>query len=796
MSWAELHTTVEVTEDAQHQINVKLLNPEGGLIEEDSVSPSTSTSVITVPHDSLQLWSAETPVLYTLLISVEGVVISHKVGFRRIEMKDANFLVNGKPIVLYGVNRHEHHPRFGRAMPYQDMRADILLMKRSNINALRCSHQPNDPRLYDLCDELGLYVIAEADLETHGFDPVERSAVPNQHLMTGTEIQEESYKRAAKWTSDNPDWHDAYMDRAVQLVERFKNHASIIFWSLGNEAFYGRNHAAMYHWIKKADPTRLVHYEGDRDGVTTDIYSVMYATIDDMKKWITEKPDRPLIQCEYGHAMGNGPGGLRDYIQAFRSERLLQGGFIWEWCNHGLLKKDGKLSYYAFGGDFGDYPNDADFVMDGLTWSDHTEAPGLTEYKKVIEPVTVVLDGDRRLVITSHYDFVDLAHLKCYWHVVRESGDTEPVSLRLPVVEPGQTRVIDLPDGMSPYSETPAWLTLVFSLQSDTVWASKGHEVAWSQIPMHISYEPLLLKQVTPQASEQGMTIRTTASCLFITSHGSSSAFTFDLVRGSLKWSDASGPVLTKGPELGFYRAMTQNDLGFGGNWEEEWKALRVGDMASHVQNVSWEVENTGKAVITVSVRVAPPTLGWACIATMVYSIAGSSVRIQTEGSFSGTHPKRIPRIGLTMRLPDDYNEAQWFGRGPGESYRDKKESSRFGLWNASIDQLHTGYEVPQENGNRSDVHWARFQSQGRPDTVALEARLDTPFNFSLRRFATGDIDQARHPHELTALDGEHVLNLDYAQDGLGSGSCGPGPFEADQLTTGSFSFDTVLSIV
>lgn len=300
LSTAQLLASVTIQgQDAD--VQAKLYRPDGTLLTELTFS-SKESGRINVSGDDLKLWSAEYPVLYTLTLTFNGRTIPQRVGFRRIEQKGQNFLVNGRPIILYGMNRHEHHHLHGRAVPYENMRADLILMKKHNINALRCCHQPNDPRLYEVCDELGLYVMAEADLETHGFDPVERSNIPNQHLMTEYEIQETSYKMATKWTSDNPEWKDAYLDRAVELVQRFKNFPCIIMWSLGNEAFYGQNHVSMYKWIKEADPTRLVHYEGDREAISADLYSTMYWSIDDLKKHISEKPDRPLIQCEYGHA--------------------------------------------------------------------------------------------------------------------------------------------------------------------------------------------------------------------------------------------------------------------------------------------------------------------------------------------------------------------------------------------------------------------------------------------------------------------------------------------------------------
>ncbi|KAJ5295053.1 hypothetical protein N7508_009874 [Penicillium antarcticum] len=778
-------------------VQIKLYHPNGKLLQE-SEFPSTDSSIIEVSRSDLKLWSAETPDLYTLLIFFNGRTIPQRIGFRRIEVINSNFLVNGEPVILYGVNRHEHHHLYGRAVPYENMRADLIMMKKHNINALRCSHQPNDPRLYEVCDELGLYVMAEADLECHGFDPVERSKIPNQHLMTEYEIQEMSYKMATKWTSDNPDWKDAYLDRVIQLVQRFKNFSCIIMWSLGNEAFYGRNHVSMYEWIKDADPTRLVHYEGDRDALSADLYSAMYWSVDALKKHVAEKSDKPLIQCEYGHAMGNGPGGLKEYIEAYRTERLLQGGFIWEWCNQGLLKRDGDMSYYAYGGDFGDEPNDADFILDGMVYSNHTPTPGLIEYKKAIEPVTVTLqETGRHLKVMNHYDFNTLDHLAVTWHLVRETGSTSPKSLDIPFTEPGTSALVVLPEGVSLTSE-PTWLTVRFCLKEATAWAPSGHEIAWAQIFLH--EERKLSIPLALSSPGSVMTVREGPGRLYVTSTGFSSQFTYDLIRGDLSWSTNAGTVLKSGPQLGIYRAMTQNDLGPAGPCVE-WESFRVKSTRMLIQSAAWDVNEDGNVSIKTKVRVAPTVLEWAMEATLNYTITESSVNLHVNGEFTGTHPKYIPRLGLTLRLPRRYDSATWFGRGPGESYRDKKRAARFGTYTASLDTgLQTPYEWPQENGNRMDTHWVRLHSSP-PDTSysasagadpafpEMKATMDRPFNFSLRKYSTAELDRAKHPHELSELKNETELNIDYAHHGIGTASCGPGPFEGHRLEAGPFDF-------
>lgn len=783
---ATLRVEVKTQGGAAGIAEVKLYHPKGALQYQGTFDTSKTTA-IGVTGDDLQLWSAEHPALYTLLITYNSRVISHRVGFRRIELKGANFLVNAKPLILYGVNRHEHHPLFGRAVPYEWMRADLILMKKSNINAVRCSHQPNDPRFYEVCDELGLYVMAEADVESHGFVSIEKLKIKDRHILNIHEVMQRSHEMSAAWVADNPDWTEAHVDRAIELVERFKNYTSIMIWSLGNEASYGRNLAAMYHWIKKADPSRIVHYERDRKAETADMYSAMYLHPDELRRLARlREDDKATILCEFGHAMGNGPGGLKDYVDVYREQPGLQGGYIWQWCNQGLLKKEGKLSYYAYGGDFGDYPNDYDFVLDGILFSDHTENPGLTEYKKVIEPVTVRLIGPQ-LEITSHYDFIDLGHLSATWSISSVFGDAEWAEMKLPVILPGQSTLVDLPVDLSAKDLCDTWFSLVFSLKQDTVWAKKGHEVAWWQTPV-FKKAAIPLAPLKPRTA---LAVRQHEGQLILDSPLTNSFITFDLVRGDLQWVANGVKIIAKGPELCLYRAQTQNDKGSRGNGVE-WNKLFLRDAKMHVRSTSWKANEDGSVTLGVKVRVAPPILEWACNATMTYTFTIDGMRIHTEGDFSGNHPKFVARIGLTMALPKYYNHATWSGRGPGESYRDKKEAARFGIWNASLDQMETKYEWPQEYGNRTDTRWVQIGS--REDGASLEACMNDPFNFSLRKYTLEELEKAQHPHELRETD-ETILNLDYAQHGVGTGSCGPPPFEAYELQAGPFEFTTDLRV-
>lgn len=444
---ATVEATIDVVSKDKATLELKLLEQDkngGQLIESKTldVAPGTSKVDISLPVTNPEKWTAEHPYLYSveLTLTKSGSLIPYTVtqniGFRKVELINGLMTVNGTPIRLRGVNRHEHHPTLGRAVPVDYIKRDLLLMKTHNINALRCSHYPSHPKILDMADELGLWVMDEADLECHGFyDAVARPQDIPEH-MDYEERKKFTFPQAAKFTTDNPTWKEAYVDRMRDLIQRDKNHASVIVWSLGNEAFYGQNHKAMYAYGKEVDPGRLIHYEGDVHAETADMYSYMYPSVERLLTLSqTEgvkdgKYGKPVVLCEYGHAMGNGPGWLEDYEELFRTNPRLQGGFIWEWANHGLWKEEGdgtgKGGYYGYGGDFGDVPNDGTFVMDGLCFSTHEPTPGLTEFKRVIQPVGFAKDGDK-LTLENYYDFIDLKHLVASYHI-EEFGEEYVVS--------------------------------------------------------------------------------------------------------------------------------------------------------------------------------------------------------------------------------------------------------------------------------------------------------------------------------------------------------------------------------
>lgn len=420
---AKLQLTLDVTLAADAVLGVTLHDPVDDTVlqsKEVSVSMKEGAVALELSVQNPRKWTAETPNLYNLTIAL-GIrntavqTISQRVGFRKVELKNGNITVNGTPVMFRGVNRHDHHPLFGRAVPLSFIRDDLLLMKRHNVNALRCSHYPSHPRLYDLCDELGLWVMDEADLECHGFYDAVARPLDVPESMDYDQRKMLTFDAAAQFTSNNPEWKEAYVDRMVQMIQRDKNHPCIVIWSLGNEAFYGQNHKAMYDYANKVDPGRPVHYEGDVHAASADMYSYMYPSVEKLIGFATAEGDdfkKPIVLCEYAHAMGNAPGGLEEYLEAFRTYRRLQGGWVWEWANHGLW--DEKRGFYGYGGDFNDFPNDGNFVLDGLCYSDHTPTPGLIELRKGYSPVRAWVE-DGEIVVANDYDFVGLGHLEAVY---------------------------------------------------------------------------------------------------------------------------------------------------------------------------------------------------------------------------------------------------------------------------------------------------------------------------------------------------------------------------------------------
>ncbi|KAI0886735.1 glycoside hydrolase family 2 protein [Annulohypoxylon maeteangense] len=787
-------------------VRVDLFNPE---INELHATDFAETSGRRCNEFSLKLyepfkWTAESPRLYHLVICLDNTTyVSQRVGFRQVEMKDGLIKVNGQRIVLKGANRHEHHPKFGRAVPYEFMRQDLLTMKKHNINAIRTSHQPSDSRLYDLADELGFWIMDEADLECHGFESICDAALsPADRALPFRERQLLTRSSAAKWTSDNPAWEEAYIDRAKQLVRRDQLHPSVIIWSLGNEAFFGRNHKSMYNWIKSYDGSRPIHYEADIYAETMDMYSMMYPPIETIVDFAKDdSKTKPLVLCEFIHAMGNGPGNIKEYIDAFYTHPKLQGGFVWEWANHGLLTKDKETGeeFYAYGGDFGDIPNDSNFIMDGVLHSDHTPTPGLIEYKKGLEPIKFISYTLETVTVVNRYDFVTLDHLQCSYVILDEGKSVSRGNMEIPSgIQPGQTGELRLP--LKPTeSFGEVILQLSFRQKLATSSLPARFEIAFEEIPLYTPSLPLL--QPTPTNK---LAIAETSNLLTITS--TNTIWVFSPILGKLRsLTKNSTEFLASSPEFTAYRAPTDNDAPQDG---QDWKNRLLHLAKTYTRGCTWGIEEDGNAfVVKVKQRFAPPVLSWSIDLDVTYTFTSSgALAIRVSGVPSGENlPRTLPRIGLGLELPASWaggsgsSAVTWYGRGPGESYRDKKLSQRAGVYQVdTVDSLWTEYEFPQEGGNRTDTRWVKFTHVGGEAVTAQFKDMQTGgrklFDFNASHYRVLDVEAAKHPHELRRKKTENVvLRLDADHHGLGSGSCGPRTRDEYALVTGDFEFEVVL---
>ncbi|MFI7600308.1 glycoside hydrolase family 2 TIM barrel-domain containing protein [Actinoplanes sp. NPDC049681] len=731
----------------------RLTVAELGLVDVDAAGPHEVGGV--------RPWSAESPALYRAEVYTATERVELMVGFRTVAMVDGRWAVNGTPLSLRGVNRHEWHPDTGRALTVDVMREDLLLMKQHNINAVRTSHYPPAAEFLGLCDELGMWVIDECDVETHGFSVVGWRDNP----------------------SDDPRWEPALLDRARRMVERDKNHPSVIAWSLGNEAGTGRNLAAMARWIRDRDPGRMIHYEGDRDSAYTDCYSRMYAdpaevaVIGQREEPPTRDPSAddhrrqlPFILCEYAHAMGNGPGRLAEYQALFDTYPRCQGGFVWEWIDQAVRRPrpDGTGDFFAYGGDFGEPLHDGTFIADGLVFPDRTPSPGLIELKKVFEPVRITVDpAAATATVENRYDVRDTAHLTYEWQLAHEGVPVAGGRLDVPVLAAGAGATVALP---APPGE--GLLTVRAVLAADQPWAPAGHEIAWVQAPWHPSPPAAVHRTARrPQSREDLVELGSGA---------------FDPRTGLLV---RLGDLPVTGPRLDLWRAPTANDEppravrhAVGPGWR------RIGLHRLQHRLITAGIDGDAYVVRT---RVAPAATDLAVLTTYRWTAHDDRLTVHVTTEPVGAWEGVLPRVGLRLAAPARLGEVEWFGGGPGEAYADSRQAARIGRYTRRIDDMQTPYVFPQENGNRTAVRWARITGPGGP---GMRIDGEPTFDLTVRRWTSEDLDAAGHPYDLRPRD-QVFVNADLAQNGLGSASCGPGVAPGDQLPAGrSYRFAVTLS--
>lgn len=676
-------------------------------------------------------WSAERPDLYLLVVSLldpdggEVEATRLRVGFRTVEVRERQLLVNGRPVLLKGVNRHEHHDRRGSAVDRETMRRDVALLKAFNVNAVRCSHYPPDPYFLDLCDEHGLYVIDEANVESHAH-----------------------YQRLAR----NPRYAGAFLDRGSRMVLRDRSHPSVIVWSLGNESGYGPSHDAMAGWIRHADGSRPLHYEGAiRDDwagghAASDIVCPMYPPISRIVGWAdATSDDRPLIMCEYAHAMGNSCGNLADYWDAIRSHHGLQGGFIWEMLDHGisLSTEDGR-EHWGYGGDFGDEPNDGNFCCDGLVWPDRTPHPAMWEVKRVYQPVHVTAANlaNGEVVVRNEHDFVDLSHLSVEWEVAVDGAVAQRGTLPPLHTPPGGRELVTVP------LEQPAGEAhLLLRFRN-----GDGHEVAWEQFALPFS----------PPQRPAGVAADV-------------------LDRGSGEVTGWRDDLLHAGPTPSVWRAPTDND-GIK-TWLHEldrhpWhrpaarRWLELG-----LDKARYEVDEVSDGVLRG--RLVGPERELLRHERTVARI-GDGLQI-TETFDVPADLDDLPRLGVQLQLPPGLEKLTWYGRGPHESYVDRKRGAAVGRWESTVDARYVPYIAPQENGNLSDVRWLALR---REDGTGLLISADHPIEAKATHYGDTTLFTARHTVDLVRDDVVHV-SIDVRQRGLGGASCGPDTLAAYRVPTG-----------
>lgn len=701
-------------------------------------------------------WTAETPYLYKLFMTVEDdgqivEVIPQNVGFRNIRLNGETFLVNGVAIKFKGVNRHDYSPQNGRVVSREEIEKDIILMKQFNINAIRTSHYPNSYYLYDLCDEYGMYLIAETDLECHGFE------------LTGD----------YKWITDDPSWELAYVSRMTRMIERDKNHPAIIFWSLGNESAFGCNFRKMTDVAHEMDPTRLVHYEGDFDVESADVYSTMYTWIENPKKPylmkdIIEKSKKPHVHCEYCHAMGNGPGNLKDYQDLVYAHDKLQGGFVWEWFDHGIesFTESGE-KYYRYGGDFGDDPSNKDFCIDGLIMPDRTPSPGLYEYKKVIEPITTTAVDIQKGIINllSRYDFANLDRFNLVYKVMEDDVILQTGFMAVPSIEARANKDITLPYDLSAIKVKPGahyYVNISYQLREDTSYASSGHELATTQFELPLYKEGIVVRP------EGILNVEKEHTTLHV--KGANFSLDFNLVNGNLMNIVRDGmQVLSKGPRVTLWRAPISNDMEIIDKLKKVYFLHLEHEV---VMNIDYHMEGN---ILKVEVDTINSTTNsaWHFKTKYVYTVCPSGdILIDVEGTPSGRvdlAPDMLPRIGVSMHLDKSMEHVRYFGMGPGENYADSKEAAQMGLYANTVDGLFTNYVIPQENGNHMGCKWV---SMTNDRGMGLLASTEGDFNFSASWYEDKDLDDAKHTCDLVKRD-YIVFNVDYKQNALGTNSCG-----------------------
>ncbi len=751
---------IELTENTQeHSVKVLILDDKKEIIYENSGKVKGDRIHFNKELGKVKKWSAEKPNLYTLVLELSAKgknmeIISRKIGFRTSEIKNGQLLVNGQPVLIKGVNRHEHDPETGHVISKESMLHDINLMKQYNINTVRTAHYPDDPYWYELCDQYGLYVIDEANIESHGMGYGEESL------------------------AKDPEWYRAHLDRIQRMVERDKNHPSIIIWSLGNEAGDGINFEKAAEWLKERDPSRPIHYERAGFAPHTDIYCPMYPSVSYIKNYGASVQERPLIMCEYAHAMGNAMGSLNDYWQEIRNSDYLQGGSIWDWVDQGLLEVDEKgKKYYTYGGDYGPdgIGSDGNFCCNGLLFPDHSPSPKLNEVKYVYQAIHCKpIDlKTGKIEIFNEFFSTNLNEFYIKWELTEsgnriQSGQMKPVN-----IAPQQTGEIILPYQeftMKPGREY--FINLSFYTKNQASLLPAGHLVAYNQFELendqknvpyikkdNVSLLDKLFRRKKLNVFDNNQTI---------TVKGEAFKATFSRKSGtlnSLVYDDSELFNNGQGFDLIAFRAPVDND-----HIRQQWYEAGLDHMKSEVQNIT-VTENSNQVTIVSHKKYFGTKNNLLFDLITTYTFFRNGVVFVDNDINPGPEVPQLPRLGMSAGLNQQLSNVTWYGRGPWQNYNDRQAGALIGQYTKKVAEFFVPYVRPQAMGNREDTRWVAMLDTEKKGAIFV---ANDEMSFSSLKYTEQELDEAEHLNELPESD-DVYLYLDYAQRGLGNASCGPG---------------------
>jgi len=760
-----------------------------------SVTPGMSTTLLlheSIPHP--KKWTAETPMLYQLVLILKDAqgkileVTGTKVGFRTIAIKNGQLCINGVAVTLRGVNRHEHDEITGHVVSEESMLLDIQLMQQNNINAVRSSHYPNHRRWYELCDQYGLYVIDEANIEAHGMGACfQKSFDADAH------------------TSALPAYREAHLDRVKRMFARAKNHPSIITWSIGNEAGNGPNMKAAYHWLKAQDDTRPVQYEQAGTEENTDIVCPMYPKIETIEEYAKNHKDRPLIMCEYAHAMGNSVGNLQEYWDVIERYPNLQGGFIWDWVDQGLLatkKVDNKkTSYYKFGGDYGgaDIPGDGNFCCNGLLLPNRQPQPALEEVKKVYQPIGMRADKkqENKFFLTNKFDYLDLRNIRLIWQVLEDGKILEKGAIESLVASPKKEMEVELSFSSFRKPDSEYFISFYFYSKTKMSLIPSGHEIAKVQFPLKFE------KNVTLETNENLATVLPLSNIVLPLVIENQDTFVITGDTFSLEISKKTGTIqscLFNGQSLiedgirpNFWRPPTDNDRG--NLMLERLGIWKNASQQQTVDKVFSRIDDIGVEIVTMY-RLAEIELPYELVHKV---LADGTLHITGKFADIPVELPELPVFGFRLNLPKNFNQIKWYGRGPHENYSDRKTSAFVGAYKSTVEQQYHPYIRPQETGNKTEVRWLEIKNK---DGLGWKIQGRPLFDFSALYYSVEDLSLSDKPdklkHTIDLKENDFVnLRIDMAQMGVGGDdSWGAHTHDSYKIFYKNYAFNFSLKIV